>query len=163
MLSWLLPVVGYLIANGLLGITSKLALRDVNWQVLLFWTALAYSVMGIVFLVSGVDFVVNESIGWIGIMGILVPGTLVLLFIALTTGDVSRVVPIGAAYPAVTVLAAALFLDEPLTLPRVLGTVLVIVGVILVSTEVRARSKPPATTHPPEEADPAPNLVGQAP
>lgn len=139
MLSWLLPVLGFLLANGLIGVTSKLALREVSWHVVLLWTTICYSLLGFCIFISGVGFAVNESIGWVAVMGILVPGTLILLFVALTNGDVSRVIPIGAAYPAITVFAAALFLDERLTLTRIAGTLLVIVGVILVSTEVRTR------------------------
>lgn len=139
MLSWLLPVLGFLLTNGLIGVTSKLALREVSWHVVLLWTTICYTLFCLGFLISGVGFTVNESIGWVGLMAILVPGTLILLFVALANGDVSRVIPIGAAYPAITVFAAAIFLDEPLTLTRIVGTLLVIVGVILVSTEVRSR------------------------
>mgnify|MGYP000165099540 FL=1 len=51
---------------------------------------------------------------------------------ALKLGDASRVVPVTAAFPLVTVLMAILFLGEPLTWQRVLGAALVVGGVLLI-------------------------------
>lgn len=141
MLAWVLPVIAFVVVNALMGITVKVALRDVNWQQLLVWTAICYAAISLVLLLDGAGFVVSDGTEWAVAMGVLIPSTFVILFVALTYGDVSRVVPIGAAYPAVTVIAAALFLDEPLTSTRVLGTALVIVGVVLVSVEVRVRGQ----------------------
>lgn len=140
MLAWVLPVVAFVLVNALLGVTTKIALRDLRWQQLLVWTGLCYVVISVVLILDGARFVVTEGSEWAIVMSVMVPSTFVLLFLALGTGDVSRVVPIGAAYPAVTVLAAALLLDEPLTTVRVAGTALVILGVVLVSTEIGGRS-----------------------
>jgi len=54
-------------------------------------------------------------------------------YLALTSGEVSRVVVLTATYPVVTVLIAATFLAEPLTIKTALGTALAIAGVILLS------------------------------
>jgi transporter family protein len=51
---------------------------------------------------------------------------------ALRLGGASLVVPITATYPLVTVLLSWLILQENLTLSRVFGTVLIVVGVWLV-------------------------------
>mgnify|MGYP000707680253 CR=1 FL=1 len=51
---------------------------------------------------------------------------------ALKLGDASRVVPVTAAFPLVTVLMAILFFGEPLTWQRVLGAALVVGGVLLI-------------------------------
>jgi transporter family protein len=51
---------------------------------------------------------------------------------ALRLGGASLVVPITATYPLVTVLLSWLILQETLTVSRVLGTVLIVVGVWLV-------------------------------
>lgn len=139
MLNWLLPALGFLVANGLLGIATKLALRDVGWRSILAWASAWYVLLGVVLLLFGVGFVVDENIEWALAVGVLVPGGLLFFYVALVTGEVSRVIPIGASYPAVTVLAAAAFLDEPLTVTRILGTLLVIVGVVLVSIDIGGR------------------------
>jgi bacterial/archaeal transporter family protein len=50
---------------------------------------------------------------------------------ALKTGEVSRVVPIGASYPVLAFLLGTLFLGESINLAKVGGIVLVMVGVYL--------------------------------
>ncbi len=52
---------------------------------------------------------------------------------ALGYADVSRVVPITASYPMVAALTGIALFREPITVPKLVGTVLVVVGVILVS------------------------------
>ena len=51
---------------------------------------------------------------------------------ALRLGGASLVVPITATYPLITVLLSWLILQESLTVPRVIGTGLIVLGVWLV-------------------------------
>jgi transporter family protein len=51
---------------------------------------------------------------------------------ALRLGGASLVVPITATYPLITVLLSWLILQEGLTVPRVIGTALIVLGVWLV-------------------------------
>jgi bacterial/archaeal transporter family protein len=51
---------------------------------------------------------------------------------ALRLGGASLVVPITAAYPLITVLLSWLVLQEGLTIHRVIGTVLIVLGVWMV-------------------------------
>lgn len=60
-------------------------------------------------------------------------GSLILFFVALGLGEASKVVPVTAAYPAATVLLAALFLDETISPVRVAGILLVIIGVVILA------------------------------
>ncbi len=53
-------------------------------------------------------------------------------YLVLKSGTVSQVVPIAAAFPLVTTFAAVTVLREHVTPMRVVGTCLVILGVILV-------------------------------
>ena len=59
--------------------------------------------------------------------------SLVLLYIALGNGEASKVVPITAAYPAVTLVGAALFLSEDITAGKVAGMLLVLAGVVVLT------------------------------
>ncbi|MFW5867861.1 MAG: EamA family transporter [Armatimonadota bacterium] len=52
---------------------------------------------------------------------------------ALGFADASRVVPITSAYPLVAALAAIALFREPITAPKLIGTVLIVAGVVLVS------------------------------
>jgi transporter family protein len=48
---------------------------------------------------------------------------------ALTLGATSKVVPLAATYPLITALLSILILGEGVTLYRIIGTILIIVGV----------------------------------
>lgn len=52
-------------------------------------------------------------------------------YYALKYGEASRVTPVMAAYPVVTVLLVWLFLGEKLTWSKVVGVLLIVAGVIL--------------------------------
>lgn len=53
-------------------------------------------------------------------------------FGALKAGATTKVVPIAACYPLITALLSVIFLKEGLTLLRLIGTFLIIVGVWMV-------------------------------
>jgi len=50
---------------------------------------------------------------------------------ALKTGHVSQVTPVSGAYPLVAAILGWLLLREPITLIRILGGVLIVLGVVL--------------------------------
>jgi drug/metabolite transporter (DMT)-like permease len=50
---------------------------------------------------------------------------------------VSRAMPIAMSFPLISTLLAAMFLGEPLSVAVIVGTLLVIVGVVLVVTDTR--------------------------
>ena len=54
-------------------------------------------------------------------------------FVALKYADASRVVPFAASYPVIAMILAVLILKEPFTLPKAIGTLLIIGGLMLVS------------------------------
>ena len=53
-------------------------------------------------------------------------------YTALKVGATSKIVPIAACYPLVTALLSVLILREGVTLPRVMGTALIVSGIWLV-------------------------------
>jgi bacterial/archaeal transporter family protein len=58
---------------------------------------------------------------------------LIMLYVALGSGDATKVVTVSAAYPAATLLLAAAFLSEPITIARLAGLGLVIGGVVVMT------------------------------
>ncbi|MGI5818453.1 MAG: EamA family transporter [Armatimonadota bacterium] len=60
---------------------------------------------------------------------------------ALGHADASRVVPITAAYPMVAALAAIALFREPITVPKLAGTMLIVAGIILVSGVFNSQSE----------------------
>ncbi len=99
------------------------------------------------FILTGILFMVGFGSGRLGNLGTL-NGRTVLFFglsgicggaaglwtyyHALRLGGASLVVPITATYPLITVLLSWLILQESLTVPRVVGTGLIVLGVWLV-------------------------------
>jgi len=53
-------------------------------------------------------------------------------YYALKYSEASKVVPISSSFPLVTVALAFLFLHESMTLKKIFGTLLVILGIILI-------------------------------
>lgn len=133
-MTWLLPTVAYVFALGALGVTSKLALESLSWRQLLPWTLLAYALVVALLLALGqTDFRWHSGTGWALASAALAVGSLILLYVALGMAEASKVIPVSAAYPAATVVLAALFLGESITLARVAGMLLVIAGVVLLT------------------------------
>lgn len=134
MIDWLLPALGFALTQGALGITTKLALRDVDWPQLLLWTAAAYaSIAAALIALAGTALVLEPGVAWAAVAGLCAVGGLVLFFLALGRGAASQVVPVTAGYPLAGVLFAALLLGEELTPQRLGGTVLVVAGIALLS------------------------------
>jgi transporter family protein len=134
MASWIPPTAGYVLALGATGVTARLALRTIAWQQMVLWVPLAYAVFVAAFVVfGGARFPLGAGGAWAAATAACASSALVLFFVALTRGEASTVVPVTSAYPVVTLIGAALFLSEPITLTRALGTALVVAGVVLIS------------------------------
>lgn len=133
-MAWLPLTLGYVLALGIVGVTSKLALRTLSWQDLLLVTALVYAATATVLVVSGkAGLRLEPNSWWALVSAVCVVSALVFLYTALGFGEASKVVSISAAYPAVTLVLAAIVLSEEITPLKVAGLVLVVGGVIALS------------------------------
>jgi transporter family protein len=131
--AWILPTLGYVLCVGLLGVTSKLALRSMSWQELYLWLPIAYVAFAVGLAATGTRFVTGSGAGWAALSSIFGGSALFLLSVALAHGDASEVVPVSSVYPLVTVAASVVFLSERFTLVRGVGTAMAVGGVILLS------------------------------
>ncbi|HEY2056678.1 MAG TPA: EamA family transporter [Solirubrobacterales bacterium] len=132
--AWLVPTLAYVVTLGALGVTSKLALRTLDWQELVIWTAGAYLLAALVILALGQGSLHFESNTWWAVISaLIVVSSLVLLYVALGNGEASKIIPITAAYPAVTLIGAALFLSESISPAKVGGVLLVLAGVVVLT------------------------------
>lgn len=133
-MAWLIPTIGCAVALGVWGVAGKLALRSLAWGDLLVINAAIYLIAAIVLLALGRAGVHLESNSWWALLAAFsTVGALVLFYLALEGAEVSKVVPITAAYPAVTLVLSAIFLAEDVSLVKVGGMVLVVGGVIVLS------------------------------
>ena len=131
---WLIPVLISVAALGTLGVTSGLALRTLAWQDLILWTAGGYILVAAVLLITGQTEVrIVENSGWAIVTAVCAIGGLITLYLALGAGEASKVVPVSASYPALTLVLAAIVLSESVSVLRWAGTAMVIGGVVLLT------------------------------
>ena len=131
---WLVPTLGYIVLVGALGVTSRLARRTLSWQDVVVWSGIGYVVVAGVFLASGQARLRFTTDGrWTMGSAVLTISSLIMLYVALGAGEATKVVTVSAAYPAATLLLAAAFLSEPVTIGRLAGLGLVIAGVVVMT------------------------------
>lgn len=131
---WLIPTVAFILATGALGVTSKLALRTLAWQDLVLWVGIAYMIATVVVVALGhASLRLVRGTPWAMGSAALAIFAIIALYLALSIGEVSKVVPVSAAYPAVTLVLSALVLSERLSIARVGGMCLVVAGVVVLS------------------------------
>jgi transporter family protein len=133
MAGWVVPALLYIVFLGASGVTTKLALRTISWEQMVLWVAVVYVCAAVVLVATGTRFPLGVGGGWAALTAVFVAAALILFFIALTHGDAATVVPVTSVYPVVTLIGAALFLSEKITVTRGLGTALVVAGVVLLS------------------------------
>ena len=131
--AWIVPTLLYVLLLGASGVTARLALRTVSWQQMVLWVPIVYAVAAVALAATGTRFPLGRGGGWSLATALCAAGALIFLFVALTHGEASTVVPVSSAYPIVTLAGAAIFLSERITLVRGAGTVLVITGVFLLT------------------------------
>jgi transporter family protein len=123
---------------GIAPIFAKMALKNLNPVVgLIFRTLFAAGVIACWSLASGSLYKIKgvSIYTWILIAIEAVLATLVgdlAYFAAIKKGDVSLVTIIMSSSPLVTLIFACIFLGEKITLTRIIGAILVIIGVILI-------------------------------
>jgi transporter family protein len=136
MSSWLPAAIGAMFCFGLWGFFPKLAVLYLDPRSALVYQTMGGLLVGLVVLASlkfapdyhprGVLFAVLT-----GLAG--VAGTLCFMAAA-ARGRISLVVSLTALYPLITIVLAALFLKEPLTLKHLAGMVCAVLAILLLST-----------------------------
>ena len=122
---------------GLWGFFGKLAARSLSSGTLFLVAALGCiaAFMGC-FLYYAKHFHVSlDNIdSWYGFLsGFVLIAGLFFFYLALTKGEVTRIVVITATYPLVTLILAYLVLKEPFSLQKIFGIILSVSGIILLS------------------------------
>jgi transporter family protein len=134
MKAWLVPSLAYIALLGALGVTTKLALRVVSWQVVILWTALVYALIAVGMLAMGqARFGLGPGHGWAIVSAVFASSALIALYIALGSGEAGKIIPLTSAYPVVTLVLSALVLSEEITLFRGFAALVVVAGVVMLS------------------------------
>ncbi len=137
MAHWIIPATGYVLALGLMGITSKFAVQRIGWPELVVWTAGAYVLVAVFLVATGQVAKVHFDFASVmaAVSGILAAAGLILFFIVVREADLSRAVPFMASYPIVTIVLAFLLFSERLTIGQGAGIVLVLAGLLVLAVK----------------------------
>ena len=123
---------------GIAPIFGKLGLAKINPFTALAVRSFIVAIIMLIVLLIRRDFgellkIDLKSMAFIGLEGIF--ASLIghfAYYYALRLGEASRVVPIAAAFPIITVIAAAIFLSEKITILKGSGILLILAGVFLI-------------------------------
>lgn len=129
-----------MLAWGAAAICDKVAMRDVSSPLLALVVRLTVATVAVYIYAIAVGVLPEvRTIPRANLLALGAGGLLAALigqqayFAAIRHADASRVVPFTASYPIIAMVLAVLILREPLTVPKVLGTVMIIGGLMLVS------------------------------
>ena len=132
---WLIPAFAALLIYGLWGFFSKLAVTYINPTSTIIYEIAGAMLVGLASLFwlrfqpethpKGILFAVLT-----GVAGML--GTLFFLAAA-SRGKISVVVSMTALYPLITIVLAAIFLHEPVSLTQILGMIFAVAAIVLLS------------------------------
>lgn len=128
---------GMFLAWGIWGITTKIALKHLGMQSLVWGQLAAIAMFPIYFLLFKEMMPLKlepTGIAWAFISGILgILGTMIL-YLTLHVAPASIVIPLSALYPVVTVILAYIFLHEEISPTRLLGVACALAAVWLLTT-----------------------------
>ena len=112
--------IGLTKVDPLIGVTIRSAIVTVGLFILTFLLGKGRALME----VDGKSFLLFSTSGMMaGLVGMWT------YYTALKMEATSKIVPIAASYPLVTALLSILILREGVTLPRVIGTALIVIGI----------------------------------
>lgn len=136
MANWLPATLGSLVLFGLWAFFPKLAVAYLDYRSALIYYTIGSLLVALVVLFTlkmQPDFHPRSSIFAVlsGVAGLA--GTL-CFFAAASRGRISLVVCVTALYPLITIILAAIFLKEPLTIKQLTGMACAIVAILLMSS-----------------------------
>ena len=133
---WILSAVGSALFAGLTAILAKCGIRKTDSTVataIRTGVVLAFSWL-MVFIVGSQDTIRDisgKTLLFLVLSGLATGGSWLCYFKALQLGDVNKVVPIDKSSTVLTILLAAIFLQEGISLPKGIGVALIAVGTFL--------------------------------
>lgn len=133
---WILFAFGSALFAGLTAILAKCGIRRTDSTVataIRTIVVLAFSWL-MVFIVGSQDTIGDisgKTLLFLVLSGLATGGSWLCYFKALQLGDVNKVVPIDKSSTVLTILLAAIFLQEGVSLPKGIGVVLIAVGTFL--------------------------------
>ncbi len=134
----LIGTVVLMLVWGVWGITTKLAIRDIGLQILV-WGQVASLAMFPLYFIFFKDLlplkIQGGSIFWAVASGVLGTSGTLILYLLQRAAPASIAIPLSALYPAVTVALAFLLLREEITPQQWLGIILALAAIALLTID----------------------------
>ncbi len=133
---WLILAICSAVFAGLTSILAKCGLQEVDSTVATaFRTVVAMAFAWIIVIISG-TYVQLDSIDggtWVFLIlsGLATGASWLCYFKALQIGNVNKVVPVDKSSTVMGIMLAIIFLGETLTIPGIIGVVLILVGTLM--------------------------------
>ena len=135
--TWLFYALLSALFAGLVGVVGKMGVEDVDPITATAIRAVIMAILSALFAIAlgrtDLSRVDAKALGYIALAGLFGAASWMAYFKALSVGEASRVIPVDRTSVVFGVVLAALVLGERLTLPKAIGSVLIVIGAILVS------------------------------
>lgn len=133
---WIACAFGSAFFAGLTSILAKCGIRNTDSTVATaIRTIIVLAFSWVMVLVAGsqgqIDDIDEKTLGFLILSGLATGASWLCYFKALQLGDVNKVVPIDKSSTVLTILLAFILLQEPITLPKGIGVVLIGAGTFL--------------------------------
>lgn len=133
---WILFAFGSALFAGLTAILAKCGIRKtdstvataIRTIVVLAFSWLMVFIVGSQGGISGID---GKTLLFLVLSGLATGGSWLCYFRALQLGDINKVVPIDKSSTILTILLAFIFLHEAISLPKVIGVVMIAIGTFM--------------------------------
>ncbi len=137
MATWLFYALLSALFAGLVGVVGKIGVEEVDPITATAIRAVIMAILSALFAVAigrtDLSKVDARALGYIALAGLFGAASWMAYFKALSVGEASRVIPIDRTSVIFGVVLAALVLGERLTLPKLVGSLLIVAGAIIVS------------------------------
>ncbi|MDQ3021542.1 MAG: EamA family transporter [Bacteroidota bacterium] len=133
---WVLYAILSAVFASLTAIFAKIGVKDVNPNLATAIRTVVVLILiwGIVFFrgeQEGLSFISKKNILFLIISGVMTGLSWIFYFKALSEGPLSLIAPIDKLSVALTIMLAFIFLNEPVTIKAIVGSLLIIGGVIV--------------------------------
>lgn len=134
-MDWKIYSLGALLLWGIWGFLGKIGSRDLSDRQFLTFAVLGFScALPFLFLWTGRELVQvasGRAVAIAMLTGVISVGASLCYYMAISKGEVSRIVVVTSVYPVVTCILSYLLLGERLEWGQILGVVLCLAGVLL--------------------------------
>lgn len=133
---WVLYAILSAFFASLTAIFAKIGVKDVNSNLATAIRTIVVLILiwGIVFFrgeQEGLAFISKKNVMFLVISGIMTGLSWIFYFKAISEGPLSVIAPIDKLSVALTIILAFIFLNEPVTLKAVIGSLLIIGGIVI--------------------------------